>query len=81
MKRNMMRTFAALLLTPSALLPASAIVTDKVDWQAFLGRHDLVWETLPTQFDYGAFLGNGLLGAMIYREGDNHLRWEWGARM
>ena len=33
---------------------------------------------MPTQFDYGAFLGNGLLGAMIYRDGDNRLRWEMG---
>ena len=53
-------------------------MTDKVDWPAFLARHDLVFETLPTQFDYGAFLGNGLLGAMIYRDGENRLRWEMG---
>jgi hypothetical protein len=53
-------------------------VTDRVDWPAFLARHDLVWETLPTKFDYGAFLGNGLLGTMIYRDGDNRLRFEMG---
>ncbi|MCY2996190.1 MAG: hypothetical protein NTY19_51325 [Planctomycetota bacterium] len=68
----------ALLLAPLAALHAAELVTDEVDWPAFLNRHDLVWETLPTQFDYGAFLGNGLLGAMIYRDGENRLRWEMG---
>jgi hypothetical protein len=43
-----------------------------------MARHDLVFETLPAQFDYGAFLGNGLLGATIYRDGDNRLRFEMG---
>ncbi len=57
---------------------ASLLVDDEVDWDAFLGRHDLVWDSLPDQFDCGAFLGNGLLGTMIYRDGDNRLRFEVG---
>ena len=67
-----------LLLAPLTVHHAADLVTDKVDWPAFLQRQDLVFETLPTQFDYGAFLGNGLLGAMIYRDGDSRLRWEMG---
>ena len=35
-----------LLLAPLAVLHAAELVTDKVDWSAFLNRHDLVWETL-----------------------------------
>jgi hypothetical protein len=42
---------------------------------AGITRNDPIWETLPTQFDYGAFLGNGLLGATIYRDGDEATRW------
>ncbi|MCE5280043.1 MAG: glycoside hydrolase family 95-like protein [Planctomycetaceae bacterium] len=38
-----------------------------VDWAAFLGRHDLVWQRLPDLWTQGAFVGNGRLGAMIYR--------------
>jgi hypothetical protein len=58
--------------------PAATRVDLHVDWAQFLGQHDLIWQTLPADFDTGAFLGNGLLGAMIYREGDNHIRWEMG---
>jgi len=50
----------------------------KVDWPAFIGRHDLIWDTLPTGFDYGAFLGNGMLGSTIYQDGPNRVRWEMG---
>jgi hypothetical protein len=64
------------LLTPglrAADLPAMA-----VDWPAFLSRQDLVWDRLPREFDRGAFLGNGVLGTMIYKEGDSGLRFEIG---
>ena len=50
----------------------------EVDWPAFIGRHDLIWDALPTGFDYGAFLGNGMLGSMIHQDGPNRLRWEMG---
>jgi hypothetical protein len=40
---------------------------DQIDWPAFMARHDLVWDTLPSNWREGAFLGNGLLGLMIYQ--------------
>ncbi|WP_136605434.1 glycosyl hydrolase family 95 catalytic domain-containing protein [Paenibacillus dokdonensis] len=43
------------------------IQTD-IDWPAFLSRHDMLWKTKPISWDEGAFIGNGLLGAMIYSE-------------
>jgi len=49
-----------------------------VDWPEFIARQDLIWETLPTHFDYGAFMGNGMLGSMIYQDGPQRLRWEMG---
>ncbi|HEY3379477.1 MAG TPA: alpha-L-fucosidase [Armatimonadota bacterium] len=49
-----------------------------IDWPQFLHRHDLVWDTLPTTWQAGAFLGNGLLGAMIYHATPNHLHWAIG---
>ena len=42
------------------------LVKTEVDWPAFLGRHDLVWEQLPLQWNEGAFVGNGQLGLMVY---------------
>ena len=57
---------------------ANADVKVKVDWPHFIKRHDLIWDALPTNFDYGAFLGNGMLGATIHQDGPNRLRWEMG---
>lgn len=49
-------------------LPAQSKTTPRieVDWPAFLGRHDPVWEQLPRQWNEGAFTGNGQLGMMVY---------------
>lgn len=37
-----------------------------IDWKAFLSRQDLVWDELPTAWDKGIFLGNGMMGALIF---------------
>lgn len=58
--------------------PPPPRVDARIDWPAFLSRHDLVWEVLPAKFDHGAFLGNGLLGTTIYTDGANRLRFELG---
>jgi hypothetical protein len=39
-------------------------------WSTFLRGQDLVWTRLPTRWYEGPFLGDGLLGSMIYREPD-----------
>jgi hypothetical protein len=49
----------------SAVAPAR-LVREDIDWPGFLGRHDLVWEQLPRQWNEGAFAGNGNLGYMAY---------------
>ena len=58
--------------------PKPVSVNSPVDWPTFLSRHDLAWDTLPEKFDHGAFLGNGLLGTMIYADGPDRLRFELG---
>jgi len=72
--------FAILLVNAgsSSISYADDMVKTKVDWPGFMGRHDLVWKSLPNNFDYGAFLGNGMLGSTIYQDGPNRLRWEMG---
>jgi alpha-L-fucosidase 2 len=66
----------ALLLV--ALVSQAIEARMEVDWPKFLARHDLLWETLPTKWESGAFIGNGLLGAMIYSDGTNVLQWDVG---
>ena len=61
-----MRFLAPLLITVS--LWSAEAVPDRVDWDAFLGRNDPVWTQAPTAWVQGPFVGNGLLGAMIYHD-------------
>ncbi len=59
-------------------LPAELpILHDQIQWAPFLSRHDLVWERLPSKWTEGAFIGNGLLGGMVYTE-KGAVRWDIG---
>ncbi len=57
---------------------AKAQIVRKLNWTEFLARHNLKWDSLSTDWYSGAFLGNGQLGAMIYKENDTALRWDIG---
>lgn len=41
-------------------------------WERFLRDQDLLWARLPTLWYEGPFLGDGLLGSMIYQEPGTH---------
>src|SRR3954454_3230671 len=78
------RGIAALLLLLTVPVPARAGgfgnppgVPETIDWRPFMARHDLVWKRLPTHWEDGPFLGNGLLGAVMYAE-DGAPGWELG---
>ncbi|MFC5218178.1 glycosyl hydrolase family 95 catalytic domain-containing protein [Streptomyces coerulescens] len=44
-------------------------------WAGFLRGQDLLWSRLPTRWYEGPFLGDGLLGSMVYQEpGANRIR-------
>ncbi|MFD3617529.1 Tat pathway signal sequence domain protein [Streptomyces sp. NPDC058676] len=50
------------------------MTTDRA-WDTFLRGQDLLWSRLPTRWYEGPFLGDGLLGSMVYQEpGTNHIR-------
>ncbi|NQU52215.1 MAG: hypothetical protein HQ522_06710 [Bacteroidetes bacterium] len=44
----------------------SPTLKEQIDWGSFLSHHDLVWEKTPDDYFNAPFLGNGLLGAMLY---------------
>jgi len=78
-----MKTLLTLLALASlTLLEATAAPVApriEVDWPAFLGQHDLVWEETPRQWNEGAFIGNGQLGMMVYATlDDNRLDFHLG---
>ncbi|OIJ99451.1 Tat pathway signal sequence domain protein [Streptomyces sp. MUSC 14] len=50
-------------------------MTTDGSWQRFLRGQDLVWSRLPTLWYEGPFLGDGLLGSIVYQEpGTNSIR-------
>lgn len=60
----------------SLLLSCSSAMA--ADFEAFLARHDLVWERTPTNWFAAPFLGNGTMGTMLYRTGTNTVRIDVG---
>ena len=55
-------------------------VSLKVNWQAYLSRHDMVWDTMPGDYFEAPFVGNGLLGTIVFKDNlqPNTLRFEIG---
>ena len=45
--------------------PSISKIQVSVDWPQFMSQQDLVWNRLPQDYYEGAFVGNGLLGAII----------------
>ena len=46
----------------------------RIDWPAFLGRHDLVSPRVPASWGESAFIGNGDLGATVFQQ-NGRLSW------
>ena len=57
-----------------------SLVKLEVDWPKFMAQHDLVWDRMPADYFEGAFVGNGLLGTIIFKDDlvPNTLRFEIG---
>ena len=62
--------FSLFIFFLSFLSSANAATWESTDNDIFPGQymddHALVWEQLPLQWNEGAFIGNGIVGAMIY---------------
>jgi len=52
--------------------------TERLDWQSFLQKHDMIWEALPQVWTEAPFLGNGMLGTMVRQTGEQSMRWDVG---
>lgn len=62
------------------ILNASPDVTIRVDWPSFLAKQDSFWTRMPVNYFEGPFVGSGLVGAILFRDGKetNSLRFEIG---
>jgi hypothetical protein len=45
---------------------------DDINWETFLGQHDMIWQELPKCWNDGAYVGNGQLGIMVYASMDDN---------
>ena len=46
--------------------------TQTIDWPILLAHHDLVWNnTIDANFFHGAFIGDGVQGAMVMEDVEN----------
>lgn len=54
-------------------------IKDQIDWSAFMERQDPVWDVWPENWYESAFMGNGMMGLMVYHEPkSNFIRFETG---
>lgn len=44
-----------------------------VDWPTYMARQDMHWNTVPQLWDEAPFVGNGVMGSMIFQEDENSL--------
>lgn len=51
---------------------------ESINWQQFLSRSDMIYDTLTTKWEEGVFTGNGLLGSMVYMQNAGTMRIEIG---
>ncbi|CAA6691276.1 MULTISPECIES: glycosyl hydrolase family 95 catalytic domain-containing protein [unclassified Lentimonas] len=50
-----------------ALSLTSLSAKSEVDFEAFLGQHDMVWDRVPTRWEIAPYTGNGNVGFLFYQ--------------
>jgi alpha-L-fucosidase 2 len=78
MRKPPIIVYISILLT-LALTQARAVDV-RVDWPSYMARHDMIWDKMPADYYEGPFVGNGLLGTVIFKDDKqpNTLRFEIG---
>jgi len=71
------------LLVISISLSLGCLANEKsplINWPTFLRQHDIVYKRLPENYYEGAYVGNGLLGTILYRDklNPNAIRFDIG---
>ena len=50
----------------------------KVDWPRYIAQHDMHWKALPRTWEESPFIGNGMMGSMLFLKDDNSLTIQLG---
>lgn len=51
-----------------AILLSAQMSNSKISYADFLSQHDIIYKRLPENYYEGAYVGNGLLGTILYRD-------------
>ena len=78
MKKSTIHLIGILLILLIGNGYPGAYAQGRINWPQFMQRNDMVFDTLTTHWEEGAFMGNGLLGAMVFMKDSNALRFEIG---
>ncbi|TKG89211.1 alpha-L-fucosidase [Puteibacter caeruleilacunae] len=65
------------LFIPISLFAGKSNLEKNINWEKFLSRHDLKWDVEPIHWHEAPFVGNGLLGSMIYVVDKHTIRWDF----
>lgn len=66
-------TIAAIYLSFASATIVQAETKPEIDWPSYLGKQDQVWTKLPNNWMESPFIGNGLMGSMLFLNEDNQL--------
>jgi hypothetical protein len=70
-----------LILLALGIISAKAQISiNQINWSEFLSQHDIVYKRLPENYYEGAYVGNGLLGTILYHDNlkPNTIRFDIG---
>lgn len=68
-----------LLPTGCSMAPSeSSLMKIEIDWPAHLAEQNVNWDELPKRWLEAPFLGNGMMGTMVYQAGERSMRWDVG---
>lgn len=51
-------------------------IEKQINYGTFLAQQDVIFDTVIADWTHGAFVGNGVIGAMLYREDSSSLRFD-----
>lgn len=60
-----MRFYKRLIFTVA--LAVNSIFAAEIDYEAFLGQHDMTWDRIPNRWEVAPYTGNGNVGFLFYQ--------------
>ncbi len=62
-----LRSMLFILALVAACRPAPSQASPGIDYEAFLGQHDMVWDRVPHRWEVAPYSGNGNIGFLLYQ--------------